>query len=69
MADFRTESDSMGDLQVPADALYAAQTQRAVQSFPISGLRMPREFIQALGLIKGAAATVNADLGMLRTSG
>jgi fumarate hydratase class II len=65
MADFRTERDSMGELQVPADALYAAQTQRAVQNFPISGLRMPREFIRALGLIKSAAAKVNTDLGML----
>jgi len=62
---FRIEHDSMGELKVPADALYAAQTQRAVDNFPISGLRMPREFIRALGLIKSACAQVNADLGYL----
>ena len=55
----RTERDSMGELQVPADALWGAQTQRAVNNFPISGLAMPRAFIRALGLIKGAAAAVN----------
>lgn len=65
MSKFRTERDSMGELKVPADALYAAQTQRAVNNFPISGLRMPREFIRALGLIKGAAAQVNTELGLL----
>jgi len=58
----------MGELQVPADALYAAQTQRAVNNFPISGLTMPRQFIRALGLIKGAAALVNAELGLLDPS-
>ena len=52
----RTEKDSLGELQVPAEALYGAQTQRAVQNFPISGLRMPRGFIRALGLVKAAAA-------------
>jgi len=62
---FRTERDSMGELQVPADALWGAQTQRAVQNFPISGVPMPRGFIRALGLIKAAAAGVNADLGLL----
>ena len=62
---FRTEHDSMGELQVPADALWGAQTQRAVQNFPISGQPMPRGFIQALGLIKAAAAEVNAGLGLL----
>jgi len=62
---YRTEHDSMGELQVPADALWGAQTQRAVQNFPISGLGMPREFIRALGLIKSAAAKVNTDLGLL----
>ncbi len=62
---YRTERDSMGELQVPGDALYGAQTQRAVENFPISGLRMPRAFIRALGLIKAAAAEVNADLGLL----
>jgi fumarate hydratase class II len=61
----RTEHDSMGELQVPADALWGAQTQRAVNNFPISGLPMPREFIRALGLIKAAAARVNLDLGLL----
>ncbi|HET9482890.1 MAG TPA: class II fumarate hydratase [Xanthomonadales bacterium] len=63
MSDFRIERDSMGELKVPADALYGAQTQRAVQNFPISGLTMPREFIRAVGLIKSAAAEVNAELG------
>ena len=65
MSKHRIEHDSMGELRVPVDALYAAQTQRAVQNFPISGLRMPREFIRALGLIKSACAQVNADLGYL----
>lgn len=67
MADgkFRIEKDSMGELRVPADALYGAQTQRAVENFPISGLRMPREFIRALGLIKAAAADSNRELGLL----
>ncbi|QOY61824.1 class II fumarate hydratase [Lysobacter sp. H21R4] len=63
--DFRTEHDSMGELQVPADALWGAQTQRAVDNFPVSGRPMPRGFIRALGLAKAAAATVNADLGLL----
>jgi fumarate hydratase class II len=62
---YRTEHDSMGELQVPADALWGAQTQRAVQNFPVSGQPMPRGFIRALGLIKGAAAQVNAELGLL----
>ena len=66
MSDFRIERDSMGELKVPADALYGAQTQRAVDNFPISGLRMPREFIRALGLIKSAAAQANADFGHLK---
>ncbi|RMG53639.1 MAG: class II fumarate hydratase [Gammaproteobacteria bacterium] len=61
----RIEHDSMGELRVPADALWGAQTQRAVENFPISGLRMPRAFIQALGLIKAACARANADLGLL----
>lgn len=63
--DTRTEKDSLGELQVPAEALYGAQTQRAVQNFPISGLRMPRGFIRALGLVKAAAAEANAGLGHL----
>ena len=62
---YRVEHDSMGELQVPADARWGAQTQRAVQNFPISGLVLPRAFIRALGLIKAAAARVNLDLGML----
>ena len=66
MSTFRIEHDSMGELEVPADALYGAQTQRAVQNFPISGLRMPRAFIRALGLIKAAAAQTNAELGHLQ---
>ncbi|MBN8739670.1 MAG: aspartate ammonia-lyase [Lysobacterales bacterium 69-70] len=66
MADYRIEKDSMGELRVPAAALYGAQTQRAVQNFPISGLHLPRGFIRALGLIKAAMADVNADLGHLK---
>jgi len=62
---FRTEKDSLGPVPVPADALYGAQTMRAVENFPISGLRFPRSFIRALGLIKLAAAQVNVDLEML----
>ena len=62
---FRVERDSMGELQVPADALWGAQTQRAVENFPISGRPMPRGFIRALGLVKAAAAEVNAGLGLL----
>lgn len=52
MTTFRIEHDSMGELKVPADALYGAQTQRAIDNFPISGLHLPRPFIRALGLIK-----------------
>ncbi len=63
--DFRIERDSLGELKVPAGALWGAQTQRAVDNFPISGLRMPRDFIRALGLIKWAAATANLELGGL----
>ncbi|MFK5912895.1 MAG: class II fumarate hydratase [Woeseiaceae bacterium] len=64
---FRTERDSMGELQVPTDALYGAQTQRAINNFPISGLAMPRGFIRALGLVKVACATANEKLGLLET--
>ena len=69
MADkaYRIEHDSMGELEVPEDALWGAQTQRAVNNFPISGMRMPRRFIQALGLVKWAAAGANAELGLLTT--
>ena len=65
MADTRIERDSMGEMTVPADAYYGAQTARAVENFPISGLRFPRSFIQALGTIKAACARVNAELGLL----
>jgi fumarate hydratase class II len=61
----RVEHDSMGALDVPADALWGAQTQRAIQNFPPSGLTMPRAFIRALGLIKHAAAGANSELGDL----
>ena len=61
----RTERDSMGEMNVPSGALWGASTQRAVLNFPISGLRFPRRFIQALGFIKGAAAAANAHLGHL----
>jgi fumarate hydratase, class II len=63
---YRTEHDSMGEVQVPADALWGAQTQRAVQNFPISGEPLHRVLISALAAIKGASATVNAELGVLR---
>src|SRR5712692_10400307 len=61
----RREKDSMGEVEVPAGAYYGASTQRAVQNFPISGQRFPRRFIQALGLVKRAAAEVNHELGLL----
>ncbi len=64
-AAFRTEHDSMGALQVPANALWGAQTQRAVQNFPVSGRPMPRGFIRAVALVKAAAAEVNAAQGHL----
>jgi len=65
--EFRTESDSMGEMKVPTNAYYGAQTARAVENFPISGLRFPRQFIRALGLIKKHAAITNAELGLLPT--
>ena len=61
----RIERDSMGEMEVPADALYGASTMRAVLNFPISGLRFPRSFIRALGLIKQSAAKTNMSLGLL----
>lgn len=61
----RIERDSMGELDVPADAYYGASTERARRNFPISDLRMPRRFIRALAQIKGAAALVNSELGLL----
>ena len=66
MADgYRIEKDSLGEMKVPEEALYGAQTQRAVENFPISGQRFGRRFIQALGLIKKSAAETNAELGLL----
>jgi fumarate hydratase class II len=65
MTDFRVEHDTMGEVLVPADALYRAQTQRAVENFPISGRGLERAQIRALGLVKGAAARVNARNGAL----
>jgi fumarate hydratase class II len=65
MTNFRTEKDSMGEMQVPVEAMYGASTARAVENFPVSDLRFPREFIKALGNIKHAAATVNESLGRL----
>ncbi len=65
MADFRIEKDSMGEMQVPANAYYGAQTARAVENFPISSLRFSRRFIRALGLIKAAAARTNHRLKLL----
>src|SRR5688572_8559477 len=61
----RLEKDSMGSMEVPADALYGASTQRAVLNFPVSGQRFGREFIRALGLIKWACAEANRELGRL----
>jgi fumarate hydratase class II len=61
----RTERDSMGEMEVPADALYGASTQRAVLNFPISGRGFPRRFIRALALVKQAAAEANRELGLL----
>jgi fumarate hydratase class II len=63
--DFRIEHDSMGDVRVPKNALWRAQTQRAVENFPLSGVRIDPALIGALGAIKGAAAEVNAELGVL----
>ncbi len=65
MTEYRVESDSLGEVLVPANALYGAQTQRAIDNFPISGVTFPRTFIRALGLVKLAAARANADLGLL----
>jgi fumarate hydratase, class II len=65
MTETRVERDSMGEVLIPAKALYGAQTQRAVENFPISGQSLPAEFIRALGLVKLAAARVNRDLGLL----
>lgn len=65
MSDYRVEKDSMGEVKVPKNAYYGAQTQRAFDNFPVSGIRFSREFIAALGLVKKTAAKVNSDLGLL----
>jgi fumarate hydratase, class II len=65
MSEFRSERDSLGEVRVPAGAYYGAQTQRAVDNFPISGRPMPAEFVHALGRVKAAAARVNQELGWL----
>ncbi len=63
--DTRIEADSLGEMQVPADAYWGAQTQRAVENFPISGITFGRRFVRALGVVKKAAAQANRDLGLL----
>ncbi|ELZ35024.1 fumarate hydratase [Halogeometricum pallidum JCM 14848] len=63
--DYRTERDSLGEMQVPADAYWGAQTQRAVENFPISGITFSRRFIRALGVVKKGAAQANRELGLL----
>jgi fumarate hydratase class II len=63
--DYRIEHDTMGEVRVPADALYRAQTQRAVENFPISGTPLEAAHIHALAAIKAAAAKVNGELGVL----
>ena len=65
VGDYRIERDTMGEVRVPAAALWKAQTQRAIDNFPISGIPINPELIAALGLIKEAAAKTNADLGVL----
>ena len=65
MSETRTEHDSLGDIEVPADALWRAQTQRAIENFPISGTTLEPRLIRALALVKATAATVNADLGVI----
>jgi len=67
MTEFRIEHDTMGEIRVPAAALYAAQTQRAVENFPISGRRLSSHHIAALAQIKRAAAITNAELGVIET--
>jgi len=68
MSNFRIEKDSMGDVKVPKDAYYGAQTQRAVDNFPVSGIKFSRGFIESIGLIKKSAAKVNKDLDQLDKS-
>ena len=69
MTDYRIETDSMGEVQVPAQAYYGAQTQRAVENFPISGWPLHADMIHAIGLVKLACAAANRDLGKLTGSG
>ncbi len=69
MSEFRTERDSMGDVQVPAQAYYGAQTQRAVENFPVSGWTLHSDLIHAMGLVKFACARANRDLGKLTGTG
>jgi len=69
MPEFRTETDSMGDVEVPSEAYYGAQTQRAVENFPISGWELPPEMIHAMGRVKYACAVANNDLGKLTGTG
>ncbi|MFQ3294403.1 MAG: fumarate hydratase class II [Halobacteriales archaeon] len=66
--DYRTESDSLGEMQVPKDAYWGAQTQRAIENFPISGITFSRRFIRALGIVKKAAAQANRDLELIEES-
>src|SRR5712692_11185645 len=63
--EYRIEKDSMGEVKVPKSAYYGAQTQRAVENFPVSGIGFPPKFIRALAVIKHAAASANRDLGLL----
>src|SRR5215468_3591659 len=65
MSEYRVERDTMGEVRVPADALWRAQTQRAVENFPISGRGLEPANVRALAAIKAAAAAVNADLGVI----
>ena len=65
MSEFRVEHDSMGEVQVPAAALWRAQTQRAVENFPLSGMPIDHQLVSALGSIKSAAARVNKELGVI----
>ena len=69
MSEFRTERDSMGEVQVPADAFFGAQTQRAVENFPISGWELPPDLIHAMGRVKYACGVANRDLGKLTGTG
>src|SRR5712692_7199517 len=63
--EYRIEKDSMGEVKVPESAYYGAQTQRAVENFPVSGIGFPPKFIRALAIIKHAAATINQELRLL----